>query len=114
MKIASEPGGVVCHLDASAVKVGDGRDEAEAEAIARALAAALEAIKPPEDVLALLQRNSRAAIGNGKNVSIRAERDGDGHLPVSFAAVLDRVVDKIGDGVKQQIAIADHVHPIAC
>jgi hypothetical protein len=114
MKLASETGRVVCHLDASAVKVGDGRDEAEAEAVARALAAALKAIKPPQDVLAFLNRNSRAAIGNGKNGSISVVRDGDGNLSVSFAAVLDRVVDKIGDGVKQQIPISDHVHPIAC
>jgi hypothetical protein len=112
MKLASEPGGVVCHLDACAVKVGDGRDEAEAEAVARALPAALEAIKPAEDVLAFLNRNSRAAIGNRKNGSIGVARDGDRNRSVSFAAVLDRIVDKIGDGVEQQIPIADHLRSI--
>jgi hypothetical protein len=114
MKLASETGGVVCHLDANAVKVGDGRDEAEAEAVARAVPAALEAIKPPEDVLAFLKRNSRAAIGNRKNGSIGVVGDGDRNLSVSLAAVLDRVVDKIGDGVEQQIPIADHIYPTTC
>ena len=28
--------------------------------------------------------------------------------------MLDRVVDKIGDGVEQQIPVANHIHPIAC
>ena len=114
MKLASETGGVVCHLDASTVKVGDGCDEAEAKAVAGALAAALEAIKPPEDVLAVLDRNSRAAIGNRKNRSISVVRHGDRNLSVSFAAVLDRVVNKIGDGVEQQIPIADHIYSITC
>ena len=114
VKLASETGGVVCHLDASPVKVGDGRDKAEAEAVARALPATLEAIKPPEDVLAFLNRNSRAAIGNRKNGSIGAVRDGDRNLSVSFAAVLDRIIYKVGDGVEQQIPVADHIHPSAC
>ena len=90
MKLASETWGVVCHLDASAVKIGDGRDEAEAEAVARVLAGALKAIKSPEDGLAFVNWDSRAAIGNGKNGSINVVRDGDGNLSVSFAAVLMR------------------------
>jgi hypothetical protein len=114
MKLASEARGVVCHLDASAVKVGDGRDQAEAEAVARALPAALEAIKSAKDVLAFVNRNSGAAIGNRNNGSVGVARDGDRNLSVSFAAVLDRVVNKIGDGVKQQIPIADHIHSITC
>ena len=114
MKLASETGGVVCHLDASAVKVGDSCDEAKAKAVAGALAAALEAIKPPEDVLAFLDRNSRAVIGNRKNGSVGVAEDGDRDLFVSFAAVLDCIVDKIGDGVEQQIPIADHIYSITC
>jgi hypothetical protein len=112
MKLASETGGVVCHLDPGAVKVGDGRDEAQAKAVARALPAALESIKPPEDVLAFLDRNSGAAIGNRKNGSGGVARDGDRNLSVSFAAVLDSIIDKIGDGVEQQIPIADHLRSI--
>ena len=36
MKLAYETGGVVCHLDASPVKIGDGRNKAEAEAVYQA------------------------------------------------------------------------------
>jgi hypothetical protein len=111
MKLDYETGGVVCHLDASAVKIGDRRDEAEAEAVARAVPANLKAVKSSENVLAFLHRNSRPAVSDRNKGAIGTDRDRNRTIRT---AMLYGVVDKIRDRVEQQITIAYHVHPIRC
>ena len=77
MKLDSETGAIVGHLDPSSVQIGHGRDEAEAKAVAGAVAANLEAVKPPQDVLAFIDRNSRPAIGHRNNGLARGARNCD-------------------------------------
>jgi hypothetical protein len=55
-KLDYETREVVCHLDASAMEVRNGRDESEVETVARAVLAALEATKPPEIAMSLTER----------------------------------------------------------
>ena len=63
MKLDAETGGVVRHFDTSPMKTGHGCDETETETVAGAVPAALEAVKPPQDVRTFLNWNSRSAIG---------------------------------------------------
>src|SRR5262249_43001957 len=97
-----EPGRVVGHLDASAVQAGDGGDDAEPEPVARRVAPALEAIEALEDVLTLLDRNPRPMIRDRDDGVTLAAIDLDGD-PAPGSAMLDCVVDEIGDGVEQEI-----------
>jgi hypothetical protein len=45
-----------------AVQVGDRGDQAQPEAMARAMPTALEAVKPPQNVSVFVDRNSRPAV----------------------------------------------------
>src|SRR5262249_49685062 len=62
---------------------------------------------------AFFDRNSGSPIADRENRPFGASRDGDTDL-ASIAAMLYAVVDKIGDGVEQEIAIADHGHCLPC
>src|SRR5271169_551082 len=99
MKRDPQTGRVVRHFDMGAVQFGDSRYEAEAEAVARAVAAVLEAIKAPQHVAAFGARDPGSAVGDRQHRTIGARRDADRHL-ARTAAVLDRVVDEIGQGVE--------------
>ena len=56
--------GVLGHLDLSVMKIGNSSNEAETEAVAGAVPAAFESIKPLEYVLAFLDRDPRTVIGH--------------------------------------------------
>src|SRR5580704_3271746 len=104
MQLDSKPRRVVEHIDAGTVKAGHGGDEAEAETIARRAAAALEAIEAPEHVQMLVRGDARSVVRNGDHGSTIIAADGDGHL-TRRAPVLDGVVDEIGHGVEQEVAV---------
>ena len=94
MKLDSETGGIVGHLDASPVQIGHSRDEAEDKAVAGAVAADLEAVKPPQDVLAFIDRNSRPAIGHRNNGLARGARNCDcdqAFGTAEFYGIVDKV-----------------------
>ena len=94
------------------MKAGNRRDEAETETIARAVSAALKPIKPSQNLLALLCRDSRPVIGYRKQEAVCAVRERHRNLP-SAAAVLDRVIDEIRNRVEQQIPIANYGYRLA-
>ena len=104
MQLDSKPRRVVEHFDAGTVKAGHGGDEAEAETIARRAAAALEAIEAPEHVQMLVRGDARSVVRNGDHGSTIIAADGDGHL-TGRAPVLDGVVDEVGHGVEQEVAV---------
>ena len=52
-------------------------------------------------------------IADRENRPVAASRDGDTDL-APIAAMLYGIVDEIGDGVEQEIAIADHGHCLRC
>ena len=87
-------------------------NQAKTEAVSRPIAAALESIEPPPHVIAFFDRNAGPPIADRENRPIGPLRDGDPDLAPS-TAVLDRIVDEIGDCVEQEIAIADHVRCLA-
>ena len=91
------------------MQAGDGSDQAQPETVSRRVAALFQPIEALENMLAFF--------GGIPGPSSAIETTG---LPsmVSFAtttcppgaAMLDRVVDEIGDGIKDQVAIAGHQH----
>src|ERR1700680_3188132 len=62
MQLDLQTGTVVGHSNLGAVQVGNSSNQAETKAVAGAVAASLEPIKPSQDVLAFLARNSGPAI----------------------------------------------------
>src|SRR6516162_5610744 len=95
------------------MKVDNRCDQAKTEAISGPVPAALEAIKPAQYVAAFLDRNPGSPIADRQNRPIGAAPDGDPDLAL-IAAMLDRIVEEIGDRVEQQIAIADPRHCFIC
>ena len=112
MKLDSETGRVVGHYNVGAMQIGDRCNQAKTEAVSRPIAAALEPIEPSQHVIAFVDRNAGSPVADRENRSIGKSRDGNPDL-AAIAAVLDRVVDEIGDCVEQEIAIADHVRCLA-
>src|SRR5580704_13168966 len=89
----------------------DGSDKAETEAIARAVSAALEPVESLEDALALLERDARTTIRYRDRGAVLGVRRRD--LDVASPAVLDRIVDEVGDRLEQEVPVAKHEHPPA-
>ena len=102
---------VVCQFNTGAMKVGDGGDEAQTETATRTSPASLEAIKAPQNMLALLDRNPRSTIGYRKDRPVSPACDRDNNQAFR-TAVLYGVVDQVRDGFEQQIPIADHIYVI--
>ena len=97
--------GVVGHLDASAVKAGNRGDQTEAEPIAGRAAATFQPVKALENLLALVDGDSRPIIGDRNDGAAIVLRDLDRYL-TGVTAVLDRVVDEIGHGIEQKVPVA--------
>jgi hypothetical protein len=100
---------IIKHFDPRAVKTGDGSDQAEPQTVSRRVAVVFEPVKALENLLVFAGRNSGPVIGDRDDrpaidVSVR-----DHDLP-SGAAMLDRIVHEIADGIEDQIAIAGHQH----
>ena len=104
-----EPRQIVAHLDPCAVKAGDGGHKAEPETVSRRVAALLEPVEALEDMLMLVGGNSRPVIGDRDHRPAVDDLVRHHDMP-SGAAVLDRIVDEIGDRIEDQIAIARHQH----
>src|SRR5215831_1201956 len=95
-----------------AMKTRDGRNQAEPKAVSSRLTTAFEPIKTFEHVLVFGSGNSRSIIGNRDNrAAIAARCDLHGYIPVG-AAMFDRIVYKIADGVENKIAVTGNTHPL--
>ena len=112
MKLDLQTGKVVDHDNASSMQIGNRCDQAKTKAVSGPVAAALEPIEPSQHMIAFFDRYSGSAIADRENRPFGASRDGDTDR-ASIAAMLYGVVDKIGDRVEQEIAIADHGHCFA-
>src|ERR1700739_4901505 len=112
VKLDPETGSIVVQRKSGLMQVGYRSNQAETEAVTGTVAAAFEAITPPQDVFAFHDRHARSVIGYRKNGPIDAFRDRDANLAV-VTAVLDRVVHEGGNRVEQEIAIADYGHDLA-
>src|SRR3984893_8449146 len=91
------------------MKPCDGGDQAEPESVSRRVTTVFEPVEALENMLVLVGGNSRTVIGDRDDrlaISVFACND---DLP-SGAAMLDRIVHEIGDGVKNQITVAGHQH----
>ena len=99
MKLDSETGRVVGHDNASSMQIGNRCNQAKTKAVSGPVAAALEPIKPSQNVLALLDRYSGPPVADRENRPSGALRYGDPDL-APIAAMLDRVVDKIGNRIE--------------
>src|SRR5690349_17476839 len=100
---------LVRHLDRRAMETGDGCDQAEPTAVSGRVATLFEPIEALEGLFVLIGGDSWPVIPerNDRTSVHGFARDNDLSAAVS---VLDCVVDKIGDGIENQIAIADHRH----
>src|SRR6202163_4490210 len=104
-----ETGRVIKHFDPRAMKTVDGSDQAESETVSRRVAALLQPVKALENMLIFIGGNSGPVIGDRDHrlaIDVFVRND---DLP-SGAAMLDRIVHEIGDGIKDQITIAGHQH----
>src|ERR1700682_4230270 len=103
-KFELETGAVIKHFDPRAMKTGDGSDQAEPETVPRRVATVLEPIKALENMLVFVGGNSGAVIGDRDHRPAIHVFARNNDLP-SGAAMLDRIVDVAGDGIKDQITI---------
>ena len=91
------------------MKTGDGSDQAEPETVSRRVATVFEPVKALEDMLVFAGGNSGTVVGDRDHrptLDVFVRND---DLP-SGAAMLDRIVHEIGDGIKDQITVAGHQH----
>src|SRR5713226_420142 len=91
------------------MKTGYGSDQAEPETVSRCVAALFEPVKALENTLVFVGGNSGPVIGDRDDRRAIDVFVRDHDLP-SGAAMLDRIVHEIGDGIKDQIAIAGYQH----
>src|ERR1700732_4619178 len=100
---------IVEHFDSRAMEAGDGSDQTEPEAVSRRITALFQPVEALENMLVLAGGNPGSIIGDRDD---RAAVNGlvFNHDLATGAAVLDRIVHEIGDGIKDQITIAGHVH----
>ena len=107
-KLDPQTGRVVGHKYAGVMQIGNCCNQAKTEPVSGPVAAALEPIKSPQDVITFFERNSGTPVADRQNRPIGAAFDDDSDLAL-ITAMFDRVVDQIGDCVEQEIAISDHV-----
>src|SRR6202171_3786903 len=91
------------------MKPGDGGDQAQPETVSWPVAAGLQPVKALENMLVLVGGNSGSVIGDRDHRPAVNAFIGNDDL-ASGTAVLDGIVDEIGDGIEDQIAIAGHGH----
>ena len=104
-----ETGRVIKHFDPRAMKTGDGSDQTEPEAISRRVATVFEPVKALKNLVVSVGGNSGPVIGDRDHRPAFNDFVRDNDL-ATCAAMLDRIVHEIGDGIKNQIAIAGHQH----
>src|SRR5262249_53941755 len=104
-----QPWRIVAHFDARAMKTGHRCDQTEAEAVARRVAALFKAIEALEDMLMLARRDTAPIVRDRNDRLAVNHLTGDDDLAAG-AAVLERIVDEIGDGIEDQVAIARRHH----
>src|SRR5712671_5256272 len=100
---------VIKHFDPRAMKTGDGSDQAEPETVSRRVAALFEPVKALEHMLVFVGGDSGPVIGDRDDrlaIDVFVRNDD----LASGAAMLDRIVHEIGDGIKDQITVTSHQH----
>ena len=88
------------------MKTDNGSYQAQSETVSRRIATVFEPIKALEDLFAFVGGNSGPVIGDRYNRHTVNDVAGN-HDVSSRAAVLDGIVHEIGDGIENQIGIAD-------
>jgi hypothetical protein len=88
----------------SAMKTGNGSDNAEPKAVSGSAPTPFKPVETLENVRILVRGNSRTIIGDRKQGLAIAVRNRNGHL-TRFTAMFDGVIDKIGNCIEQEISI---------
>src|SRR5260370_17754937 len=91
------------------MKTGDGSDQTEPETVSRRVATVFEPVKALENVLVFVSGNSGPVIGDRDDRPAFNDFVGNDDLP-SGAAMFDRIVHEICDGIEDQVTIASHHH----
>ena len=97
------------HFDPRTMKTSNGSDQAEPETVSRRVATVFEPVKALENMLVFAGGNSGTVVGDRDHRRTIDVFVGNDDVPAG-AAMLDRIVDEIGDGIEDQIAIAGHQH----
>src|SRR6185437_16934113 len=92
------------------MELRDGADEAEAETVPGRAAAAFEAYETIEHRVAPIGRHARAGIADLDPCLAGMCRDTERDL--ALVRIFERVVEKVGDRLRQQMAVAAHHDPI--
>jgi len=87
------------------METGNGSHEAEAEPVARRVAAAFQPVKPLEHALAFVVGNSGPIIDDRDYGTVVIASNLHGHA-TGFATIFDGVVHEIGHGVEQEVPIS--------
>src|SRR5262249_28795630 len=101
---------IVLHFESSTMELSNGRDKAEAKAMARAAPASLDPIEPLEDVRAFLDGNARPTISDRDRGALIVVTNRDLDIP---PAMRHGIVDEIGNRVEQEISVANYGYPSA-
>ncbi len=94
------------------MEAGHRGNEAEPQAIAGCRPALLQADKAVQHMLALFGRNARPGIGHHNRAAIALRGDRERHPPAAWG-IFDRIINKIGQGLEQQMPIAAQARRLA-
>src|SRR5947209_17906305 len=98
--------------ETKAVQLYDSSHQIEAKAHARRVSYLVGTIEPPQHRVALLFADARTGIRDADDRFVAATRQLDLHL-AALRRKLDGVVDKVGDRLEQEIAVAAHAQPVS-
>jgi hypothetical protein len=94
------------------VQVGDSRDQSETQAVAGCRPARVETVKPAENFVALRFRDARPVIADRDSRSLQATPNAERHIDMRAGVrVLYRVLDQIGQHLRQQSTVARNDNP---
>ena len=105
MQHDAQPGIVILQSDRGSVQACHRGNQAEAQTVAWCRTAGFHPIEVAEDIFTFVGRNTWTAIGYDQAGRATAMLQVDQNVP-TFRCVFDGVIQQIGDGLKQQVAVA--------
>lgn len=106
----AQPGLVVVQLQAAVVQGDDGADQRQSQAVAGSAAGAVQADEAFQDVVAFVRRDAVAVVADADVDVFAALFGGEGDVAAA-GGVFDGVVQQIGDGLGDKLAVAHDVQP---
>ena len=106
----AQPGLVVVQLQAAVVQGDDGAHQRESQPVAGGAAGAVQADEAFQDVVAFVRRDAVAVVADADVDVFAALFGGEGNVTAA-RCVFDGVVEQVGDGLGDELAVAHDVQP---